>query len=70
MPFGIVSGVGRYMGVLDRGRDRRRRRGSFGGEFGASHCKQWGLCDAALPKLLWAGLVIHPTLTKFDRVIQ
>ena len=20
--------------------------GSFGGEFGASHCNQWGLCDA------------------------
>jgi len=25
------------MGVLDRGSDRRRGRGSFGGEFGASH---------------------------------
>jgi len=31
--------------------------GSFGGEFGASCCNQWGLCDAALRKLLWAGLV-------------
>jgi len=54
---GMVSGVGRGMGVLDGGRDRRRGRGSFGGEFRASHCNQWGLCDAALPKLLWAGLV-------------
>jgi len=37
--------------------DRRRGRGSFGGELGASNCNQWGLCDAALPPLLWAGLV-------------
>ena len=36
------------MGVLDFGGDRRRGRGSFGAEseFGASHCNQWGLCDA------------------------
>ena len=48
----------RSMGVLlDGGRDRRRGRDSFGGEFGASHCNQLGLCNAALPKLLWAGLV-------------
>jgi len=38
MPFGVVSGVSRGMGVLDAGGDRRRGRGSFGGEFGASHC--------------------------------
>jgi len=30
----------------------------FWGEFGASHCNQWGLCDTAVPKLLWAGLVV------------
>jgi len=30
MPFGVVSGVGRGMGVLDEGGDGRRRRGSFG----------------------------------------
>jgi len=34
------------MGVLDFGGDRRRRRDSYGGELGASHCNQWGLCDA------------------------
>jgi len=28
------------------GGDHRRERGSFGGEFGASRCNQWGLCDA------------------------
>jgi len=31
MPFGVVSGVGLGMGVLDFGGGRRRR-GSFGGE--------------------------------------
>jgi len=30
MPFGVVSGVGLGMGVLDGG-DRRRGRGSLGG---------------------------------------
>jgi len=44
MPFGMVSGVGLGMGVLNFGGDHRRGRGSFGGEFGASHCYQWGLC--------------------------
>ena len=42
MPFGVVSGVGFGMGVLDGGDDCRRGRG----EFGAPHCNQWGLCDA------------------------
>ena len=60
MPFGMVSGVGRGMGVLDRGGDRQRGRGNFGGESGASHCNQWVLCDAAVPKLLWAGFVVNP----------
>jgi len=36
MPFGVVSGVRLGMGVLDFGGDRRRGRGSFGGEFAAS----------------------------------
>ena len=31
MPFGMVSGVGLRMGVLDFGGDRRRGRGSLGG---------------------------------------
>ena len=31
MPFQVVSGVGRGMGVLDGSGDRRRERGSFGG---------------------------------------
>ena len=35
MPFGVVRGVGRGMGVLDVGGDRRRERGSFG-QFGVN----------------------------------
>jgi len=63
MLFGTVNGVGRGMGVLDWGGDRRRRRGSFGGEFGASHCNQWGRRYIVvrerrdLPKSLREGLV-------------
>ena len=34
MPFGVVNGVGRWMGVLDETRDRPMRRGNFGREFG------------------------------------
>jgi len=44
MPFGVVSGVGLGMGVLDFGGDCRRGRGSLKGEFAASHYNQWGLC--------------------------
>jgi len=34
MPFGVVSGVSRGMGVLDGGGYRQRRRGSFGVKLG------------------------------------
>jgi len=34
MPFGMVSGVGRWTGVLDGDGYRLRERGSFGGEVG------------------------------------
>jgi len=30
MPFGVVSGGGRWVGVLDEGGDRKRRMGSLG----------------------------------------
>jgi len=50
MPFGVVSGTGLGMGILDFGGDRRRGRDSLRGEFGASHCNQWGLCDALFSK--------------------
>jgi len=38
MLFGVVSEVGRGMGILDGDGYRQRGRGSFGAEFGASHC--------------------------------
>ena len=41
MPFGVISGVGPGMGLLDGSGDRRRERSSFGGKCGASHCNQW-----------------------------
>jgi len=44
MPFGVVSGVGLGMGVLDFGCDRRRGRGSLRAEFAASRFNQWGIC--------------------------
>ena len=56
----IMSGVSRGMFVLYRGRDLQRGRSSFWDELGPpSHCNQWGLCDAAHPKLLWAVLVMY-----------
>ena len=37
MLFGMVSGDGRGMGVLDRGGYLQRGRGTFGSEFGTFH---------------------------------
>jgi len=52
MPFVVVSGVGPQMGVLDRGGYHWRGRDSFGGECGASHCNQWGLCCIVVSKCM------------------
>ena len=52
MQFGVVSEVGLGMGVLDFGGHRRRGRGSFEGEFGASYCNQWGLCCVVVQKCM------------------
>jgi len=57
MPFGVVSGVGRGMSVLDGDGYRRRGRDSFEGEFGASHCNQWGICCVREPIKLSFGVV-------------
>jgi len=43
MPFRVVSGVGREMGVLDGEAIVEGEGAVFGGEFGASHCSQRGL---------------------------
>jgi len=45
MPLGVMSGVGLGMGILDGGGNCRREVAVWG-EFGASHCNQWDLCDA------------------------
>jgi len=47
VPFGVVSGVGRERGVLDGSGDLEGE-GTVLGEFGASHCNQWGLCGVII----------------------
>jgi len=68
---GMVSGVSWCKGVLDGGGYRRRGRCSFGGEFGVSHCNQWGLCWVVVQKCMeklrcclawWVGLTSHPCI--------
>jgi len=45
VPFGIVSGVGRGMGVLDEGCNGRRIWAVLGVNLGRIIvCNQWGLC--------------------------
>jgi len=46
MPFEVVSGVGQGMGVLDGVVIVEGEEPVLEGEFGASHCTQWDLCDA------------------------
>jgi len=64
MSFVMVSGVGQGIGGLDGDGGCRRERGSFGGEFRASHCNQWELCCivvrelCAHPKWLWEDLLL------------
>ena len=45
VPFGMVSGFSRGMGVLDEGCNSRKEIGSFGVNLGRIiACNQWGLC--------------------------
>ena len=56
MPFGVIGRTGPGMRQVVGFGDRSMGRGTFGGEFGARSCNQWGLygvrvrqwCDAAL----------------------
>jgi len=62
MPFGVMNGVGRGMGVLDRGGDRRRGRGILGMNMGRSIVTNRDFVAVvqerrALPKRLWGGFV-------------
>jgi len=50
MPFGMVSRVGRGMGVLDGVVIVEGEGTVFGGEFRAFHCNQWGLCCVVVQK--------------------
>jgi len=65
MLFGMVSGVGRGMRVLD-GWWSLKGKGQFWGEFGASHCNQWGHCCVVVRKcvndraVVWDGEWGHP----------
>ena len=43
MPFGIIGRTGRGMRQVVGFGDRSTGRGTFGGEFGARYCNQWGL---------------------------
>ena len=43
MPFGIVGWTGPRMRQVAGFEDLSTGRGTFGGEFGACHCNQWGL---------------------------
>jgi len=49
MPFGVVSGIGRMMDVLD-GVVVVEGIGQFWGESGVSHCNQRGLCCIVVQK--------------------
>ena len=43
MPFGIIGRTGSGMRQVVGFGDRSTGRGTFGGEFRARHCNQWGL---------------------------
>ena len=70
MLFGIIGRTGpgmRQVVALVGFGDRSTGRGTYGAEFGARHCNQWGLykriCATAprrgpFAKLLWADLLI------------
>jgi len=58
MPFGMVSGIGRGMGVLDGGGNRRRGRDSFGSDFRASHCNHGNFATRLFPNYFVQNLFI------------
>jgi len=83
MPFGVVSGIGRGIGVLDGWRSLKTG-AVWGLNVGHPFCNQWGFngevilavrgSDAALPKLLWDMLSFFRSrrlgnLNNFDRTI-
>jgi len=52
MPFGMVDWLGPRMRQVNGGGDRPMGRGNFGGGYGSSRCKQWGLCCIVVQKCM------------------
>ena len=52
MPFGIIGRIGPRMRQVMWFGDRSTGRGTFGGEFGARHCNQWGLYGVGVRQCL------------------
>ena len=50
MPFGVIGRTGPGMRQVVGGWDRSTGRATFGGEFGARHCNQWGLYGVRVPQ--------------------
>ena len=48
MPFGIIGRTGPGMRQVVGFGDQSTLMGTFGGEFGARHCNQWGLYDVCV----------------------
>ena len=48
MPFGILGRTGPGMRQVVGFGDWSTGRGTFGGEFGARHCNQWGLASEVM----------------------
>ena len=62
MPFGITGRTGPGMRQVVGFGDRSTGRGTFGGEFGARHCNQWGLTFGATrpsSQITWADLLVR-----------
>ena len=52
MLFGIIGQAGPGMRQVVGFGDRSTGRGTFGGEFGAHHCNQWGLYGVGVRQCL------------------
>ena len=52
MPSGIIRRTGPGMRQVVRFGDRSTGRDTFGGEFGARHCNQWGIYGVGVRQCL------------------
>jgi len=52
MPFGVVGRPGPGMRQVVGYGNCPMQKGNFGGERGASHCNQWGLCGVVVQKCM------------------